>query len=82
MPEVPITVTLAAPSAAFAAAVKVNVVVCVVEAGLKAAVTPVGRPVTENATVPLKPLFAATVSVLDALLPCTKLRLAGEGAIV
>jgi hypothetical protein len=82
VPEAPITVTLAAPSAAFAAAVNVNVVVCVVEAGLNAAVTPVGRPVTENATVPLNPLCAATVSVLDALLPWTKLRLAGEGAIV
>ncbi len=41
-------------------------------AGLKPAVTPVGSPLTESATVPAKPFRAATVTVLLPLAPlCT-----------
>ena len=48
-------VTLAMPSVAFAPAVNVTAVeLPVVEAGLNAAVTPVGSPVTENDTAPVK----------------------------
>jgi len=41
----------------------------VMEAGAKAAVTPVGRPVADNATVPVKPFCAATLAVNVVDLP-------------
>lgn len=71
-PLVPVIVTLAAPTVAVCAAVKVRVLPAdpVTDAGLNAAVTPDGRPLTVNATVPLKPLIALTVTLADALVPC------------
>jgi len=44
----------------------------VTEAGLKTAVTPVGRVVLRlNATAPLKPPNSLTVTLLVAVVPCT-----------
>ena len=55
-PDMPVTVTVAAPIAAVLVAVSVNVLVFAVLVGLKAAVTPLGRPDTDKLTLPLKPL--------------------------
>jgi len=61
VPLVPVTVTLAGPVIAVLDAAKVTVLVPVVDAGLKAAVTPVGKPLALNATLPLKPPAGVTV---------------------
>ena len=53
--EEPVTVTATVPVAALLLAVKVNVLVPVVLAGLNDAVTPVGRPEADRLIVPLKP---------------------------
>ena len=69
LPEVPVTVTVAVPTAAVLLAVKVNVLVGLVFevtftlAGLNDAVTPLGRPDAERVTVPPKPFNGATVIV-------------------
>lgn len=79
-PLVPVTVIVAAPTVAVFEAVKVSVLPAdpVTEAGLKLAVTPVGRPLTVKATVPLKPLIAETVTPLVAVVPCSTLTPAAE----
>ena len=68
-PLVPVTVTVAVPVAAVAEAVKVSVLVPVVEDGLKLAATPLGRPLALKATLPVKPLPGVTVTVLVAVPP-------------
>lgn len=50
-------------------AVKVSVLVPVVEAGLNAAVTPAGNPLAVKATLLVKPPLGATVMVLAAVAP-------------
>ena len=74
-PLVPVTVTVAAPTVAVFEAVKVSVLPAdpLTDAGLKAAVTPVGSPLTVKATVPVKPLMADTVMLLVAVVPCITL---------
>jgi hypothetical protein len=64
VPLVPVTVTVAAPRVAVLDAVKVRVLVPVVEAGLNTAVTPAGNPEAVKATLPVKPPLDATVMVL------------------
>src|SRR5262249_35060189 len=55
-PPVPVTATVAAPTVAALDAVNVNtLLVPVVEAGLKLAVTPLGSPLALKATAPVKP---------------------------
>jgi hypothetical protein len=61
VPLVPVTVTVADPVVAVVEAVKVRVLVPVVEAGLKLAVTPAGKPLAARATVPVKPFSGLTV---------------------
>ena len=78
VPEVPVIVTLAAPTVALLVAVNVNVLEPVVLAGLKEAVTPLGRPDADKPTLPLKPLCGVTVTVLVPLAPCAKLKVFGE----
>jgi hypothetical protein len=77
VPLVPVTVTLNVPEVAVLDAVKVTVLVPVVEAGLKLAVTPAGRPLAVRATVPEKPFTGATVIVLLPVAPWLTERLAG-----
>ena len=77
-PDVPVMVTVFAPVVAVALAVKVTVLVVVALAGLNDAVTPVGRPDAESATVPLKPLTLAMVTVLEPAAPCAMDKLLGE----
>jgi len=50
-------------------AVSVRLLVLVVLLGLKDAVTPVGRPVADNPTLPVKLLLGVTVTVLEPLAP-------------
>ena len=71
-PLVPVTVTVAVPTVAVAEAVNVRVLPAepVTEVGLKAAVTPAGRPLALKVTVPLKPLKGETVTLLVAVVPC------------
>jgi len=78
LPEVPVTVTVTVPVAAVLLAVSVNVLMPVVLVGLKAAVTPLGRPVADKLTLPLKPFSELTVMVLVPLFPCTIVKLFGD----
>jgi len=55
LPDVPVIVTVAAPVVAVALAVNVKVLDVVAGFGLKAAVTPVGKPDAAMVTLPLKP---------------------------
>lgn len=77
LPLVPVTVIFVVPAVAVLDAVRVNVLVPVVDAGLKLAVTPVGRPPAARATVPLKPFNGPTVIVLLPVPPCATERLVG-----
>src|SRR5262245_14491364 len=77
-PLVPVTVTATgdAGTAALAAAVKVRVLApepLAIDAGLKAAVTPEGRPLTLRATVPAKLLTGRTVIDVVPVAPCITL---------
>ena len=83
-PEMPVTVTVNVPGAAalLAVNVKVNVPLVVTDVGLKAAVTPLGRPLAESETVPVKPFCAPIVIVLGLPVPCAMLRVVGEAARV
>ena len=62
-------VSVAGPRVAALLAMRVNELVVVAEAGLKEAVTPVGRPDADKLTLPVKPFSAATVMVLEPLDP-------------
>ena len=77
-PEVPVTVTVAAPVVAVELAVSVSTLVPAVLAGLNDAVTPLGRPDAARLTLPLKPPTGATLIVLVPLLPWVTLKLAGD----
>ena len=74
----PVTVTVEEPVAAVLDAASVRVLVPVVEAGEKLAVTPLGKPLALNATLPVNPPASETVIVLWPLAPCAMLRLVGE----
>ncbi len=66
LPDVPVSVTVAVPVVAVVLAVKVSVLVEVAGFGLKVAVTPLGRPVAVNITLPAKPFTGVIVTVLVA----------------
>lgn len=55
LPDVPVTVTVTVPVLAVLLAVSVNVLVVIAGFALKAAVTPLGSPVADKLTLPLKP---------------------------
>ena len=67
LPDLPVTVTVVVAAAALALAVKVKILVVAVLAGLKDAVTPVGRPETVSATALLNPLVGETPIVAVAV---------------
>ena len=60
-PEVPLMVTVDVPVAAVALAVRVSVLLPVVEAGLKDAVTPAGNPEAARLTLPENPFSSVTL---------------------
>jgi hypothetical protein len=78
LPEVPVMVTVAVPGVAVLLAASVSVLVLVVEAELNEAVTPVGTPEADKATLPLKAFCGVTVIVLVPLAPCTTVTLVGD----
>jgi hypothetical protein len=66
-------VTREFPVAAVLLAVSVRTLVLAVLAGLnEEAVTPLGRPETDSATLPVKPFCGVTVMVLVPLEPCVR----------
>ena len=77
-PDVPVIVTAFAPVVAVLLAVNVTVLEVVALAGLNDAVTPVGRPEADNATLLLKPFVGEMVIVLEPLEPCATVKLLGE----
>ncbi len=64
LPDVPVTVTVAVPVAAVALAVRASVLVEVAGFGVNTAVTPLGKPVAVNVTLPAKPFTGVIVTVL------------------
>lgn len=82
VPPVPVMVTVAAPVVAVLLAVRVRIELplagAVIEAGLKLAVTPEGKPVAESETAELNPptTVVNTVAVLE--LPCATDKVVGE----
>jgi hypothetical protein len=81
LPEVPVMVTVEVPVAAVLLADKVSVLVEVVLAGLNDAVTPLGNPLAESATLPVNPFCAAMETVEVPLAPCVTLSAVGETEI-
>jgi len=69
LPDVPVMVIVAGPVVAVPDAVSVRMLLVVVLAGLKEAVTPAGRPFATRFTAPVKLLRPLTVTVLVPLLP-------------
>jgi hypothetical protein len=78
VPLTPVTVTVAAPRVAVLEAVKVRVLALVVEAGLKLAVTPAGKPLAVSATAPANPLSRVIVTALVAVPPWATLALVAD----
>ncbi len=76
--DVPVTVTVAVPVAAVLLAVSVNTLEEVAGFGLKDAVTPLGKPVAEKVTLPVKPFDGVIVTVLVPLVPCVIVTLLGD----
>ena len=77
LPLEPVIVTVAVVSVAVLDALNVTVLVPVVEAGLKEAVTPAGSPLAAKATLLLNPPVGRTVITLLAVAPCVTDRVAG-----
>jgi hypothetical protein len=78
VPDTPVTVNVTVPVAAVLLAVRVSVLVEVVLAGLKLAVTPEGSPLTDRLTDPEKPFTGFTVTVLVPLFPWVMVKEVGE----
>jgi hypothetical protein len=81
-PEVPVISTVPTPKAAEVPADKVIVLVPEAAPTLKAATTPVGRPDAASVTLPLKPFCGPAVIMALAVLPCTRLNVAGAAVRV
>jgi hypothetical protein len=82
VPEVPVTVRPTVKGAAVLVAVSVRVLLPVVLAGLKDAVTPLGKPGTDKPTLVLKPLKGVIAIVLVPLEPCVIATLLGEAEML
>ena len=81
VPEVPVMVTEEVPAVAVELAVKVSVLVAVARFGLKAAVTPAGKPEAAKLTLPVNPFSSVTVIVLvPPAPPCVIATLVGDAA--
>src|SRR5215467_1214807 len=76
LPEVPVTVTVAVPTAAFPAAETVRRLLDVVGFVPNVAVTPFGKAETAKFTLPLNPLRGLTVMVAEPDVPCRIVTLA------
>ena len=78
MPDVPVMVTVAAPTVAVLLAVKVTTLVEVVGLVPNEAVTPEGNPEADKVTLPVKPPDGVSVMVLVPVVPCFTVRLDGD----
>lgn len=78
VPELPVIVIPAVPGAALLPTVSVKVLLLEAEAGLKDAVTPLGKPVADKLTFPVNPFSSKMVTVVVTLLPCTTVKLPGD----
>lgn len=76
------TVMVKAPVVAVALAVSVSTLELVEDVGLNEEVTPLGRPDTVNATLPVNPPVSATVMVSVPLVPCLTVSEEAEGLSV
>ena len=76
-PEVPVTVTVPDCGVAVPLAVSVSVLLSVAGFGLKAAVTPLGKPEAARDTLPLNPSCGVIVIVLVTWLPCAMFKVLG-----
>jgi hypothetical protein len=82
LPEVPVMARVTVPVVAEPLAVSVNVLVLVVLLGLKDGLTPLGRPVADKLTLPLKPFCGVTVIALVPLAPWAIVKLLGDAESV
>ena len=78
LPDVPVTVTTAVPTAAVLLADNVRMLVVKVLLGAREAVTPAGMPDAVKLTFPVNAPIATTVIVLAPFVPCTRVMLLGE----
>ena len=78
LPEFPVMVTGKVPVVAVLLAVNVKVLDPAVLAGLKEAVTPLGKLDADKLTLPVKPFCGVTVTFVAPLAPCVTVRLLGE----
>ncbi len=81
-PEVPVTVIELVPVAAEPLMVRLNVLLEVVVAGLKLALTPAGGFAADNATLPENPFAGRTDTVTEPLAPCCNTTVPGEDVSV
>jgi hypothetical protein len=81
-PDVPVTVTVAFPGVAVLLAASVSVLAVIAGFGLKAAVTPLGRPDADKLTPLLKPPCGVMVIVLVAFVACATPKLVGDAVSV
>lgn len=79
LPEVPVMVTVNAPVAAVLLAVSVSTLEVAEDVGLNEAVTPLGKPVAANDTLPVNPPTSVTEIVSVPLAPCWTVRVDAEG---
>ena len=82
VPDVPVMVTVELPVVAVLLAVRVNILLPVVGLAPKTADTPVGKPATVSATLPVNPPMSVTVIVSVALVLCERDSEDAEGASV
>jgi len=82
LPDVPVTVTVNAPVVAVLLAASVSTLELVEDAGLNEAVTPLGRPDSVNATLPVNPPMSVTAMVSVPLAPCVTVSEDADGASV
>jgi hypothetical protein len=82
LPAAPVMVIVPVPVVAVLFAESVKVLVLVVLPGLNEAITPLGRPVADSATLPLKPFSGLTVMVLAPLEPCVTVKVLGAAESV
>jgi hypothetical protein len=78
LPDVPVTVTVAVPVVAVLLAVRVRTLEVLAGFVLNEAVTPLGKPEADKATVLPKPFCGVTEIVLVPLAPCVMLTLFGD----
>ena len=78
----PVIVIVAVPIAAVEEAVSVKVLELMALVELKEAITPFGKPEADKPTEPLKPFCGAMVIVVDPLVPCMRVKLAGAAESV